>query len=64
MIGTGNNRYQLLDVEDLCEAIRLCLTLPEERVDDTFNIGAAEFASDWPQGLPLSNAPILPLIYH
>jgi nucleoside-diphosphate-sugar epimerase len=45
MIGSGNNRYQLLDVEDLCEAIRLCLTLPEERVNDTFNIGAAEFAT-------------------
>ena len=23
MIGSGNNRYQLLDVEDLCEAIYL-----------------------------------------
>ncbi len=45
MIGTGNNRYQLLDVEDLCEAIYLCLTLPEEKVNDTFNIGAAEFAT-------------------
>ena len=45
MIGSGNNRYQLLDVEDLCEAIRLCLTLPAERVNDTFNIGAAEFAT-------------------
>src|SRR5215204_5062958 len=45
MIGSGDNRYQLLDVEDLCEAIRLCLTLPEERVDDTFNIGAARFAT-------------------
>jgi len=45
MIGSGNNRYQLLDVEDLCEAIGLCLTLPEERVNDTFNIGAAEFAT-------------------
>jgi nucleoside-diphosphate-sugar epimerase len=45
MIGSGNNRYQLLDVEDLCEAIRLCLSLPEERVNDTFNIGAARFAT-------------------
>ena len=25
---TGDNRYQLLDVEDLCEAIYLCATLP------------------------------------
>jgi nucleoside-diphosphate-sugar epimerase len=45
MIGSGNNRYQLLDVEDLCDAIALCLTLPEEKVDDTFNIGAKEFTT-------------------
>jgi nucleoside-diphosphate-sugar epimerase len=45
MIGSGNNRYQLLDVEDLCDAIHACLTLPEEKVNDTFNIGAAEFTT-------------------
>ncbi|MGH9160626.1 MAG: NAD-dependent epimerase/dehydratase family protein [Vicinamibacteraceae bacterium] len=45
MIGRGDNRYQLLDVEDLCEAIRLCLTLPQDRANDTFNIGAKEFAT-------------------
>jgi nucleoside-diphosphate-sugar epimerase len=45
MIGSGDNRYQLLDVEDLCDAIALCLTLPEERVNDTFNIGAKEFTT-------------------
>jgi nucleoside-diphosphate-sugar epimerase len=43
--GMGNNRYQLLDVEDLCEAIHLTLTLPEGKVNDTFNIGAAEFTT-------------------
>ena len=43
MIGSGNNRYQLLDVEDLCDAIILCLELPKDRVDDVFNIGAANF---------------------
>ncbi len=43
MIGSGKNRYQFLDVEDLCQAIHLCLTLPEERVNDTFNVGAQEF---------------------
>ncbi len=43
MIGSGNNRYQLLDVEDLCDAIWSCMTLPEELVNDTFNIGAKEF---------------------
>src|SRR5215213_5370792 len=45
MIGSGNNRYQLLDVDDLCDAIALTLTLPEEQVNDTFNIGAAEFTT-------------------
>lgn len=45
MIGKGNNRYQLLDVEDLCEAIKLTLTLPDEIVNDTFNIGAKEFTT-------------------
>lgn len=45
MIGSGNNRYQLLDVEDLCEAIVLALTLPEATVNDTFNIGAKAFGT-------------------
>jgi nucleoside-diphosphate-sugar epimerase len=43
MIGNGRNRYQLLDVEDLCQAIYLCLTLPTEVVNDTFNVGAKRF---------------------
>ncbi len=45
MIGTGDNRYQLLDVEDLCAAIHQTLSLPEEQANDTFNIGAAEFTT-------------------
>jgi nucleoside-diphosphate-sugar epimerase len=45
MIGSGQNRYQLLDVEDLCEAITLCLTLPKDTVNDTFNIGAKDFTT-------------------
>ena len=45
VIGSGSNRYQLLDVEDLCRAIYLCATLPEERVNTTFNIGAKEFST-------------------
>ncbi|NVB77122.1 MAG: NAD-dependent epimerase/dehydratase family protein [Kofleriaceae bacterium] len=45
ILGAGNNRYQLLDVEDLCEAIELAGTLPAERANDTFNIGAAEFTT-------------------
>lgn len=45
MIGSGNNRYQLLDVEDLCDAIMLCATLDRDKVNDTFNIGAKEFTT-------------------
>lgn len=45
MIGSGRNRYQLLDVEDLCHAIHRCLTLPAAAVNETFNLGAAEFAT-------------------
>jgi nucleoside-diphosphate-sugar epimerase len=43
IIGSGRNRYQLLDVEDLCGAIYLCATLAAELVNDTFNVGAADF---------------------
>ncbi|OGU95625.1 MAG: epimerase, partial [Ignavibacteria bacterium RIFOXYB12_FULL_35_14] len=43
MIGNGKNRYQLLDVGDLCEAIYSCATLDHKIVNDTFNIGAKEF---------------------
>lgn len=45
MIGSGKNRYQLLDVEDLCEAIHLTLIKPKEIVNDTFNIGAKVFTT-------------------
>jgi nucleoside-diphosphate-sugar epimerase len=45
MLGNGNNRYQLLDVEDLCTAAYLCATLDKKLVNDTFNIGAKEFTT-------------------
>jgi len=45
MIGSGKNRYQLLDVEDLCEAIHLAAAAPVEKANDTFNIGAKEFTT-------------------
>ena len=45
VLGSGRNRYQLLDVEDLCAAIHLVLTLERDRVNDTFNIGAGEFGT-------------------
>jgi nucleoside-diphosphate-sugar epimerase len=43
--GKGDNRYQYLDVEDLCDAIYLCATLDREKVNDTFNVGAKEFGT-------------------
>jgi len=45
VVGKGTNRYQLLDVEDLCQAILLCATLPKKRIDDVFNVGAREFTT-------------------
>ena len=45
MLGSGKNPYQLMDVEDLCAAIRLALTLDAATVDDVFNIGAAQFTT-------------------
>ena len=45
VLGRGDNRYQLLDVEDLCEVIWLCLTRERGVVDDTFNVGAKDFGT-------------------
>jgi nucleoside-diphosphate-sugar epimerase len=45
MIGRGNNRYQLMDVEDFCDGIYLSATLLEEKVNDVFNFGAKEFTT-------------------
>lgn len=43
VIGNGGNRYQLLEVEDLCEAIWLCASGPADTCNDTFNVGAEVF---------------------
>lgn len=45
MIGWGHNRYQLLDVNDLCDAVYLAATVDAEKANDTFNIGAKEFTT-------------------
>jgi nucleoside-diphosphate-sugar epimerase len=45
VLGRGDNRYQLLDVEDLCQAVLLCATGDAGAVNATFNIGAARFGS-------------------
>ncbi|MBK7254230.1 MAG: NAD(P)-dependent oxidoreductase [Ignavibacteria bacterium] len=43
LLETGKNRYQLFEVEDLVDAILLASTLPLEKINDTFNVGAKEF---------------------
>jgi nucleoside-diphosphate-sugar epimerase len=45
LLGNGRNRYQFLDVEDLCDAIYLAATGDRDKVNDTFNIGAKEFTT-------------------
>jgi len=45
VLGRGDNPYQYLDVEDLCQAIWLAATLPADVANDTFNIGAREFGT-------------------
>ena len=45
VLGSGNNRYQLLDVADLCDAILLCMAKDPPVVNDTFNVGAKVFGT-------------------
>lgn len=45
ILGDGTNRYQLLDVEDLCRAIWVLLTADATAVNDTFNVGARKFST-------------------
>lgn len=45
VLGSGNNTYQLLDVEDLNQAVYLCATSDASAANDTFNVGAARYGS-------------------
>lgn len=45
VLGSGDNLYQLLDVEDVCQAIHLCMNAPPDVANDTFNVGAREFGT-------------------
>ncbi|RLT36759.1 MAG: NAD(P)-dependent oxidoreductase, partial [Chloroflexi bacterium] len=45
ILGPGHNRYQLLEVGDLCDAIWRAATHASDRVNDTFNVGASRFAT-------------------
>ncbi|MDX9702145.1 MAG: NAD(P)-dependent oxidoreductase [Candidatus Auribacterota bacterium] len=43
IIGKGENRYQLLEVDDLVQAIALALAADSKLSNDTFNVGAKVF---------------------
>lgn len=45
VLGSGNNKYQLMDVEDFCAAIYLSTTLDTAHANDTFNVGAKSFTT-------------------
>lgn len=45
VIGSGKNIYQLLDVDDLAEAIYMIATQKNNKLNDTFNIGAEKYGS-------------------
>ncbi len=45
VLGSGNNTYQLLDVDDLSQAVYLCATGEQDKVNDVFNVGAARYGS-------------------
>ena len=45
VLGSGNIRCQMLDVDDLVDAVQAAMTLPEERVNTAFNLGATEFTT-------------------
>jgi nucleoside-diphosphate-sugar epimerase len=45
VLGSGDNLYQLLDVDDLDQAVLLCAAGADEIVNDTFNVGAAQYGS-------------------
>ena len=76
IIGKGTNRYQLLEVSDLVEAVYLCLTEADDTgLNDAFNVGAeifgtvredlealCEFAGSGSRILPLPAKPIQALL--
>lgn len=45
LVGSGDNRYQLLDVDDLVEAIYLFTLKDTKKYNDAFNIGAEKYST-------------------
>lgn len=44
VLGAGRQPCQVLDVEDVCDAVYLCLVMRAGLVNDTFNLGSSDFA--------------------
>jgi nucleoside-diphosphate-sugar epimerase len=45
VLGSGNNKYQLMDVEDFCNAIYISTKIDAATANDTFNVGAKIFTT-------------------
>ncbi len=45
VVGSGNNKYQLMDVEDLADALYIICSQNKQSFTDVFNIGAAAFGT-------------------
>ncbi len=45
VLGDGNNKYQLMDVEDFCNAIYISTTINATKANDTFNVGAKSYTT-------------------
>jgi len=45
ILGSGTHRYQLMDVEDLCQFIYLCTTKQKKLVNQEFNVGAEKYST-------------------
>lgn len=45
IIGTGKNKFQLIDIEDFCHAVEQCLIKDKEAVNNVFNIGSDKFGT-------------------
>lgn len=43
VIGTGNNKYQLLEVDDLVHAVYLFTQKQDKKYNDVFNVGAEKY---------------------
>ncbi|MFJ5987356.1 NAD-dependent epimerase/dehydratase family protein [Lentzea sp. NPDC092896] len=45
VLGSGDVRCQMLDVDDLCDAVLAAMTGPAAQVGDTFNVAATRFTT-------------------